>query len=99
MTHNPGRGPGPQPPCRQHLFAALAAVAPEYRHFTTWRIPADLWDAIKADPNLRADWTEGGGFGGHPLTQHLLGQPVTVVRRGLDHVQITLNVDCRRTPS
>ncbi len=93
MTHNPGRGPGPQPPCRQHLFAALAAVAPEYRHFTTWRIPADLWDQIKADPNLRADWIEGAGH------QSLLGQPVTVVQRGLDRVQVTLDVDCRRTPS
>lgn len=83
----------PWTPCRRHLFDLYAAITPGRRHLGSWRIPAPLWDAIKHDPNLNADWTEGSYR--NTTFRTLLGSPVDLVARGLDHIQFVVTLDCR----
>jgi hypothetical protein len=81
-------------PCRRHLFDDLSTIATQHRHRSRWRIPTRLWERIKRSPDFAGDWHEGGGFGGHPSTQTLLGQPVDLIQRGLDEIQIVLPSLC-----
>jgi hypothetical protein len=100
-VHN--RDNGPLNPCRNHLFELLSTVKAEHLHRTAWYIAADAWQAIRANPALRSDWSEQviHRGDGSTLQRRLLGQPVTLVhtdRRGeraLDRVQLVIDLDCK----
>lgn len=84
-------------PCRVHLFRTLSSVAPQYRNQATWHIPIDLWEAIKKDPELNADWLESAGRNAeNGVHRSMLGQPVHLVTHGpANTIQLVVDVDCR----
>lgn len=84
----PARPNRPWTPCRRHLFDLLASVLPRARQNARWRIPASLWEAMKTDPCLNADWHD------RPWPT-LLGLPVDLVPDGCVTVQLTVTADCR----
>jgi hypothetical protein len=91
MTHHTTRA-ALWTPCRRHLFETLSAVTPQHRARARWRISADLWERIKADPDLRCDWFEG------PRGKVMLGQPVDVTEAGPAFPEIYVRVDCHPGP-
>jgi hypothetical protein len=88
-TANPAR------PCRHHLFGTLYKLPPAHQSDAAWRIPVHVWEAIKAAPDMRTDWSETRGRNGNGIIRTLLAQPVHLVQGGLDHAQLVIDVDCR----
>lgn len=82
---------GPWTPCRRHLFALMATIAPSAQHRAVWQIADETWAAMKHDPNLNGDWWDGYPAGALPT---LLGLRVQVVPALLTRVQIAIPVDC-----
>jgi len=78
-------------PCRRHLMDLLFAVTPGVRDKAFWRMPSWIWDRIIKDPELKSNWSERRNG---TTSRRLFELPVFIVARGLDHVQLTIDLPC-----
>lgn len=93
-TERPERATGV--PCRAHLYATLFSVAYPARNRVRWEVPAHLWELIKTDPELRAEWIENH-IQRRPTAacRTLIGRPVDVLDQAtLDHIRLIVTIDC-----